>query len=63
MEIFGGFLIFEILRSQYPKIAIFEDFEESFQFQSLRKKFKEYDIKTTFHDYQLGTRTDGSGKK
>ena len=62
MEVFGGSLIFEIPGSRYPKIAIFEGFGESFQLQSLRKKSIVYHTETISHDYQLGSRADGSEK-
>ena len=62
MEVFGGSLILEILEFRYPKFAIFEDFGESFQLQSLRKKSKVRHTKTMFHNDQLGIRSDGSEK-
>jgi len=52
MEIFGEFLIFEMLGSRYPKIEIFKGFEESFQLLSFRKKSILYRTKAIFHDYQ-----------
>ena len=60
MEIFGGFLIFEISESRYSKFVIFEGFGESYQLQGLRKKSIVYHTETIYHYYQLGTRPDGS---
>ena len=62
MEVFGGSLILEIPEFRYPKFAIFEDFGESFQLQSLRKKSIVYHTETIFHYYQLGIRPDRSKK-
>ena len=51
-----------ILFFRYPKFAIFGDFGERFQLQSLKKN-PVYNAKTNFHDYQLGARPDESEKK